>query len=363
MQHLFAVILAGGSGTRFWPASRRSRPKQLLPLGPSQSLPLIAATVDRINSLVPAERVLIATGASLVPATRAALPDLPATGFLGEPQPKNTAACIGWAASIARRRDPNALVMVLPSDHHIADQAGFLEALGLALESAEGGAIATIGIKPTRPDTGYGYIEMGDPVRPGLNKVVRFVEKPKRDLAEQYVASGRFVWNGGMFFFKADRILAEIETHVPELAQGLRRIEVAAAHGPEAEREETVKVFAEVPSLSIDVAVMEKAKALTVVPASIGWTDLGSWESSWELAQKDDAGNACNGPAVVVDGKRNLLLDLRTNATKQVMVALGVHDLCIVQTDDAILVIPRDRSQDVRAVIEELTRLGHGDKL
>lgn len=363
MQHVHAVVLAGGSGTRFWPASRRARPKQLLPLGPDAALPLIAATVERIRPLVPGPRTLIATSADLVGATRAALPDLPESSFLGEPLPRNTAACIGWAASVIRRRDPEGVVMVLPSDHHVSDRPSFLAALKLALAAAEGGDLATIGIQPSRPETGYGYIELGALLTPGVHRALRFVEKPDRARAEEYVRSGRFVWNAGMFFFRAERMLAEIERHLPELAEGLSRIEAAAAQGPEAERAETARVFETLPSVSIDVGVMEKVDSLSVVPASIGWTDLGSWESAWELAEKDPAGNAANGPAVVVDGRRNLLLDLRSTGERRVMVALGVEDLCVIETDDAVLVIPRERSQDVRAVIEELKRTGHGDKL
>jgi mannose-1-phosphate guanylyltransferase len=363
LDHVFAVILAGGSGTRFWPASRRALPKQLLRLGPSAELPLIGATVARIESMVPHERILIATGADLLPATRRALPALPESSFLGEPVARNTAPCIGWAASIARRRDPEAIVMVLPSDHHIADEPRFREVLALALDAAARGAIATVGIEPSRPDTGYGYIELGSEVRPGVREGVRFVEKPGPAQASEYVASGRYVWNGGMFFFRAERLLREVAQHLPDLAAGLARIEAAAKVGTDSEKSETARVFDTAKPVSIDVGVMEKVGAFEVVPANVGWSDLGSWESAWELAPKDATGNAAHAEGFVLDGQRNLLLDLRSPDKKRVMVALGVDDLCIVETDDALLVMKRENAQGVRAIVEALARAGHGDKL
>lgn len=363
MEHVFAVILAGGSGTRFWPASRSARPKQLLPLGPNASLPLIGATVERIKPLVAPERILIATGAALCAATRQALPELPESSFLGEPVARNTAACIGWATSIARRRDPEAVVMVLPSDHHIADEPGFREVLGVAVQAAQRGSIVTVGIEPTRPDTGYGYIELGEQVGGGVRRGVRFVEKPSAERAAEYVASGRFVWNGGMFFFRADRLLEAIQRHLPELAAGLERIERAAREGAEREQRETAAVFETLPSVSIDVGLMERVGEFQVIAANVGWSDLGSWESAWELAPKDEHGNASNVDAVVVDGARNLLIDRRSAGPKRVIAALGVDDLCIIETDDALLVLKRERSQDVRAIVDELRRRNLADKL
>lgn len=363
LDHVFAVILAGGSGTRFWPASRRALPKQLLRLGPNAELPLIGATVARIAALVPHERILIATGADLLPATQSALPMLPASSFLGEPVARNTAPCIGWAASIAHRRDPDAIVMVLPSDHHIADEPGFRDVLTRALESAARGAIATVGIQPTRPDTGYGYIELGSELRPGVRQGIRFVEKPGLAQATEYLDSGRYVWNGGMFFFRAERLLQEIARHLPELSAGLTRIEEAAKVGPEKEASATKAVFETVKGVSIDVGVMEKVGAFEVVPANVGWSDLGSWESAWELAPKDASGNAAHDHGFVLEGERNLMLDLRTKEKKRVMVALGVDDLCIVETDDALLVMKRENAQGVRAIVEALSQAGHHDKL
>ncbi len=361
--HAHAVILAGGSGTRFWPASRRARPKQLLPLGPSEDLPLIGATVARIRPLMDDDHVVIATGADLVSATRAALPELPDSAFLGEPMPRNTAACIGWATSLVHRRDPEARIVVLPSDHHIADVGAFREVLRVALDAASTGRVVTIGIEPTRAETGYGYVAVGESVSPGVRQGVSFAEKPDLATAERYRQGGRHVWNAGMFIFRADAMLAAIERHLPELAAGLRSIEQAAKLGPERETAETRRVFEALPRVSIDVGVMEKLESFLVVPASIGWTDLGSWESAWELAEKDAAGNASHGHALALESKNNLFFDLTSGRRRRLVAALGIDNLCVVETDDALLIVPRDRSQDVRAIVAELERLGRDDAL
>jgi len=362
LDHLHALVMAGGSGTRFWPASRRLRPKQLLPIAPGTDESLLASTIRRILPLCPAERILVVTGEHLLEATRAAVAAFPGVTVVAEPVPRNTAPAIGWGTALLARRDPEAVVMALPSDHHIKDEAGFLAAIERAVASAGKGPITTIGIAPSRPETGYGHIEASDEVSPGVRRAVRFVEKPDRVRAEEYMRSGRYFWNSGMFFYRASTMLDAVSAHLPELSAGLRRIEVAAAHGPEAEAEETQAVFPSLPNISIDYGVMEKMPLLHVVPAEFGWSDLGSWPAAWELGRKDANGNVADAGAILVDSHGSLVRDLGTGGGK-VIALVGVRDLCVIETDDAVLVIPRDRAQDVRLVVEELRARGLADKL
>jgi mannose-1-phosphate guanylyltransferase len=356
-----AVILAGGSGTRFWPLSRQDHPKQLLPLAGSSGEPLIASTVRRLDPLVPAERVWIATGARLVEATRRALPQVPSSQFLVEPVARNTAAPIGWAAATIARRDPDALIAVLPADHFVKDEPAFRDVLERALSVAAEGYLTTVGLRPTRPETGYGYIELGAPLREGVHQVARFVEKPARDRAQAFVEGGRHLWNGGMFFFQAGVMKQAIAAHLPALAAGLDELDAAARRG----EEERVlgKIFGALPSISIDHGVMEKAARLAVVSGDFGWNDVGSWEVAWELAALDERGNALPPGSVAVGATNNLVRDETTHAKKKTWALVGVHDLVVVETDDAVLIIPRREAQDVRAVVEALRQRGDTDKL
>lgn len=357
--HLYCVVLAGGSGTRFWPASRKSMPKQLLAIGPEPEC-LIAATVRRIEALCPPERTLIATGVHLLDATERALDWLPRSSFLGEPVAKNTAPCIAWATWEVLARDPQAVVMVLPSDQHVADPEAFRRALTVAVETARGGVITTIGLEPTRAETGYGYIEAGAELGPDVRRVARFVEKPDRARAEQYLASGRHFWNSGMFFFRADVMESAVRRHLPEIAAALDGIALL----PEGERiQATARAFQAFPSVSIDYAVMEKADELAVVVASFGWSDLGSWQTAWELAEKDDQDNAAPPDAVLVEARGNLVRDLRSDGRSRVIALVGVEGLCVIETDDALLVLPREQAQDVRKVVEQLQRRGSSERV
>jgi mannose-1-phosphate guanylyltransferase len=358
MPHAWAVIMAGGSGTRFWPLSRRARPKQLLALaGTDRSL--LSETVRRIAPLVPPERVIIVTAEPLAAAIREALPEVPAENVLAEPVGRNTAPCVGWAAAHVRRRDPDGVLAVLAADHHIADEPGFLAILERALGAAEHGELVTVGITPTRPETGYGYLELGEELEPGLYRARRFVEKPNRARAEQFLAAGTFFWNSGMFFFRASTVLDAIRVHLPGLGEALARFDAAAAAGTEAALVQSE--YASLPSVSIDHGVMEKAERVAVVPGDFGWSDLGSWMTAWELAEKSAEGNASSSPedTVLVDAHGCYV----RGPGGKVIALVGVRDLVVVDTEDALLVVPRDRAQDVRAIVDALARRGRGEKL
>jgi mannose-1-phosphate guanylyltransferase len=362
MAKVYAVIMAGGAGTRFWPASRSLRPKQLLPLAGDSEETLLAATVRRLSPLVTEDRIFVVTGEHLADATAKAVPGVPRAQILCEPAPRNTAPCIAWATATIARLDPEALVAVLPSDHFIGNEDEFRSVLGRALKTAATGRVTTVGILPTRPETGYGYIEVGDDidgVSTGAKSVVRFVEKPDRARAETFLAGGRHVWNAGMFFFRASDMAQLVERHLPEIAAGVGKIDEAARAGKETEVLRSI--FPTLPSVSIDNGVMEKAAGLAVVAGDFGWNDVGSWQSAWELGSPDAAGNALSAGAVAIDAKNNLVRTLGTG--KKVVALVGVNDLVVVETEDALLVIPRERAQDVRLIVEALKASGRTDLL
>lgn len=354
--------MAGGAGTRFWPASRRLRPKQFLALGPRKDESLIQATVRRLTESFPSERILIATGEHLAAATRQALPAIPPENVLAEPVARNTAPCIAWATATIRRRDPDAVVAVLSADHLATNEPAFRATLECAMRVAASGTITTIGIVPTRAETGYGYIELGSPRADGSHDVARFVEKPDRERAQQMIDSKRFLWNSGFFFFGAAQMMDAFERLLPSLAEGIRRIDSAAAANRETEA--VHEIFSNLPSVSIDYGVMEKLSPLAVVPGDFGWTDVGSWQTAWELAPRDTRGNAAPDSAIIIDSHNNYVIDLTSSGQDRKMVALlGVHNLVVVATDDALLVMPRDRSQDLKLVVAALHDRGLKDWL
>ena len=337
-------------------------PKQLLPLAVDPTEPLLAATVRRLAPLIPPDHVYIATGEALVEATARILPNVPRSNILAEPAARNTAPCIAWATRTLLRTSPDARVAVLPSDHFIRDEPAFLRTVEKALHAAEEDYLVTIGMVPTRPETGYGYIEVGAPLAHGASSVTHFVEKPDRARAEAFVRGGKHLWNAGMFFFRGQTMAKAVEAHLPDLHRGLQEIDLAAARGEE--RQTLARLFPHFSAVSIDHGVMEKAERVAVVPGDFGWNDVGSWESAWELAAKDAHGNALPEGSVLVDAQNNFVCDRTARGSDgRVYAFVGVSDLVLVETDDAVLVIPRERAQDVRAVVEELRRRGDTKRL
>ena len=346
MTRAFTIVMAGGSGTRFWPLSRAGRPKQLLPLaGGDESL--LAATVRRATQVTRPEDVLVVTSERLAAPTREQLWQLPARNVLAEPVGRNTAPCIGWAASRVAREDPDAVCVVLPADHHIGDEDEYARVLRVAVDAAKDGGVVTVGIRPSRAETGYGYIEMGEPAGEEVYRARRFVEKPNRQRAEQFLAAGHFLWNSGMFFFRAGEMLSAIHAHLPGLGEALDRFQATPL---EEEAAVVSEVFPTLPSVSIDHGVMEKVDDVRVVPADFGWSDLGSFASAWELS--------ADGPEANVAPEGAILVDTQGAYVKapegKVVAVIGLDDVVVVDTEDALLVMPRGRAQDVKKVVEAL---------
>jgi mannose-1-phosphate guanylyltransferase len=345
--HIHPLILAGGSGTRFWPLSRRARPKQFLALGGPR--PLIVDTAQRLRGLTTARAISIACGRAHAPQIRQLFPDLAPDRLLVEPVARNTAPAIGWAALRVLARDPNGVLVVLPSDHHVRNPSRFRALLARAVRLCADGTLYTLGIPPTGPETGYGYLKLGAKLSGGAREVRAFVEKPSAAKAARYVASGDYLWNSGIFVFRADAVLAEIRRSLPELARILARI--APAVGTSREARAVERFFPQAPNVSIDYGIMEKAARVATLPADIGWTDLGSFAALAELKRVGRGGNVTQGSCVTIDSRGCLAI-----SHDRPLVLLGVDDLVVVDTGDVVLVVPKSRAQDVRLAVAELEK-------
>ncbi len=348
-EHVFAVILAGGSGTRFWPLSRRARPKQLLDFwgGPS----LLAQTARRIQGLISPERTYVVTNSLIHESVRRNLADVPAVQILAEPASRNTAPAIGLAAFEIARRDPEAIMVVLPSDHFITKPGVFRQAVTAACELACNEPVSVvIGITPSRPETGYGYIRLAQQVarrgRLAVYAVRKFTEKPGAAAARRYVQSGQYLWNAGLFIWRASTVIRHLERFQPRMAATLRRI--SDAGGIRAVRELN-RFYPRLDNISIDYALMEKIPAIYAVAADLGWSDVGSWAAVFDLSRKDADGNSRSGPGLSIDSRRNMVY-----APEKFVALVGVENLVIVESHDALLVCSQDRSQDVGKVAREL---------
>lgn len=347
----YAVIMAGGIGSRFWPRSRKAHPKQFINVFGDATL--IQNTVARIRDLIPPERILVVTNSDYVDLVRDQLPGVPSENILAEPIGRNTAPCIQYAALKVHARDPDATMVVLPADHVIRNVAKFHDVLRTALDKAQdAGTLVTIGIRPTHPETGYGYIQFEgsidvDDDAPQAHRVKTFAEKPDLATAERFVDSGDFLWNSGMFIWRTDSILNEIERHLPEVHDAFEPL--GDAIGTDDEQAAVERSYKKTPSISIDYGVMERSAHVFVVPSSFGWSDVGDWRAVYENATKDNHGNAVQGNVILHDASRSLV-----HADERLVVLVGIHDAVVVDTPDALLVGHRESMQHVKNVVEYL---------
>ncbi len=347
---IYAVIMAGGIGSRFWPRSRKATPKQFLNVFGEATL--IQNTVARLNGLVPPERCLIVTHERYVEQTQQQLPAVPPENILAEPVSRNTAPCIAYAAMKLREKDPDATMIVLPADHLIQNVSQFHKILNTAIEKAqEKDALVTIGIAPTHPETGYGYIQFNGSVgmddTPAAYEVKTFAEKPDLPTAESFLDSGDFLWNSGMFIWRADTILNQLSTHLPEAYEAFEPLQDAL--GTDQEHEVLVKSFQSCPHISIDYGVMERASNVYVVPGSFGWSDVGDWRAVYGLSDKNEHGNAVHGNVIMHDSSRCLV-----QSNDRLVVLVGIHDAMVVDTEDAVLICNKESAQQVKNVVDYL---------
>ncbi|MFA5257504.1 MAG: mannose-1-phosphate guanylyltransferase [Opitutales bacterium] len=345
--------MAGGKGERFWPQSRQSKPKQFLPIVGDK--PLLAQTVLRLGDFVPPGNIIVLTGAEYVDDVAEVCPMLDRENIVGEPVGRDTAAAVGLATILVRLRDPAASFAVLPSDHVIEDDESFRLVLDHAFEVAETeDALVTIGIEPLFPSTGYGYIQRGAEVM-RLNglpvyDVKRFVEKPNLEVARQYVSSGEYFWNAGMFIWRASTVATALEKHVPDLWAGLAEIEKALASGADLntvmeERYPTLR------KISIDYALMEKADNVITLPGIFDWDDVGAWPALVRHLPADSNGNIIRGNAIVFEGNDNIVI----GSDAHLVTVMGLDNCIIVHTEDATMVCPRDRAQDIKNLVREVS--------
>ncbi len=346
MQNLYAVILAGGSGTRLWPRSRSSRPKQFLDLVADETM--IQQTVRRVLPIIPSERICFIVGEQHVAEIQRQLPAVPKENIFVEPAARGTGPCVGLAAAYLRQRDPDATMCSLHADHFIRDAEGFRDALRTSYEAAQHAMLVTIGAKPTYPETGYGYVECGDEVAHAngrsVYRITRFTEKPQRAVAEQMIASGRCLWNTGMFTWRVDAIMAAFERWMPEFHQQLD--EIACAFD---DTDSLARLWSRVANQTIDRGIMERADNGAVVPIDIGWSDIGSWATLHGLLAADENGNVVRGDHLAIDTHKSLI-----HANGKLIVTIGVSDIIVVETDDAILICAKERAQEVKDVVDML---------
>jgi mannose-1-phosphate guanylyltransferase len=356
----YAIIMAGGGGTRLWPMSRKNKPKQLLPLIDDRTM--FKTSVERLAPLFAPDHIYVVTGPQYVEAMLENAPEIPAENFIVEPYGRNTAPAAGLGVSVIYKRDPNAVVVLLTADHHIGKDQDFRDLLAAAYDMALQDYIVTLGISPSHPSTGFGYIHQGEQLR-RLDKfdcyeALGFTEKPNAITAAKFLTSGQYSWNSGMFIWKAEQALSEFKRQQEKMHSLFQ--ELIQVVGTEGYEESLSRIWEEMPSESIDVAIMEGAEKMAVIPADIGWSDIGSWAALFDVNELDGAGNCFKGAdqeLIILDTKNTLVYSGRLTVT------IGVEDIIVIDTEDALLICHKDRSQDVREVVGHLKKNKKDDYL
>jgi mannose-1-phosphate guanylyltransferase len=345
---VYAVIMSGGLGSRFWPKSRRSLPKQFLRTVGDKTM--VECTVDRIKNVIPEDRINVVTNKSYVPIIQRLL-SVPDENIFMEPQNKETASCIGLAAVKLLKRDFDAVMAVLPSDHVIEGQESFEATLKAAIKLAsEGDYLVTMGIRPTRPESGYGYIEKGEEISNGISKVKRFVEKPNVDVARSFLEKGSYLWNSGMFVWRADRLLKEIKRYLPDLYKNLMRIYEYI--GTPLEEQVITEEYMKIDGISIDFGVMQRTHRAAVMDTSFVWDDIGSFTAMERFLHPDSSGN-------ILSCIEHCLLDVKNSTIlgeRRLIAAIGLEDMLVVDTEDVVLICPKSRCQDIKELVKSMSR-------
>jgi mannose-1-phosphate guanylyltransferase len=348
---IFALILAGGTGTRLWPRSRRESPKQFLPLFSARTM--LQETCDRLLPILPPERIFVITNEGYVDTVREQLPELPAQNVIGEPEGHGTAPAIGLGALYIQKMDPNAVMLSLHADHYIERAEEFRRAILNAAQVAGRGYLVTLGIHPKNPETGYGYIHRGDLLETAgeqpVYRVAEFVEKPDEATATRFVESGEYYWNSGIFAWQTATLWEEYECYQPALCGQLRKI--GRALGTPRARAALVRVWGGIANETIDVGIMEKSRRVAVVPTDVGWSDVGSWATLLDLLPSNRESNVVVGDHVGVDTNSSLLY-----SPNRLIATVGLTDMIVVDTEDAILVCPKERAQEVKHLVEALRK-------
>ena len=351
-QHTYVAIMAGGIGSRFWPVSRTNYPKQFLDiLGIGRTL--IQQTFDRFSKYLPKENIYVVTSNEYVDLVKEQLTEIPVENIIGEPFRKNTAPCIAYISTKLLQKDPEASLIVAPADHLILEEDKFLEVCSKALQFAnQDKALVTIGIQPTYPNTGYGYIQHdSEEVSPSVFKVKTFTEKPNKELAQTFIDSGDFLWNAGIFVWQVEQIMEAFQKHLPEMYELF--IGEADKFNTDAEVAVINHIYPQCTSISIDFGIMEKARNVYVIPASFGWSDLGTWNSAWENMEKDYLGNAVAGKKVmVIDATRCVV----HTSDEKLVILQGLDDFIVVDTKDALLICQKEKEQEIKDYVAEVKR-------